>query len=107
MLTHRYLLGAYDPGVAGAAPRELLALRGTRSKAIAWQNPRVTPEEIWHLLETADNFLKYGADQRAIERARKRYHEALAAAEEAGITSLVDQAKRRIEDLGRLEASPP
>lgn len=64
--------------------------------------PRVTPEEIFHLLETADNFLKYGADQRAIDRARKRYGEALAAAEEAGIGPLVEQAKRRLEDLDKL-----
>lgn len=63
----------------------------------------MTPEEIWHLLETADNFLKYGADERAIERARKRYGEALAAAEKAGIPQLVEQAKRRLADLDQLE----
>lgn len=61
-----------------------------------------TPEEIWHLIETADNFLKYGSDQRAIERARKRYGEALAAAEEAGIPELAEQAKRRLTELDKL-----
>ncbi|MCA1839062.1 MAG: hypothetical protein ABR507_04275 [Actinomycetota bacterium] len=55
---------------------------------------------IWHMLLTADNFLKFGADARAIERARKRYGEALAAAEGIGDAALVEQAKRRIDDLG-------
>lgn len=64
------------------------------------------PEEIWHLLETADNFLKYGAGESAIERARKRYGEALAAAEEAGAEDLIDQARRRLADLERLAAGP-
>lgn len=62
-----------------------------------------SPEEIWHLLETADNFLKYGSDTRAIERARKRYGEALTAAEEAGIDSLAEQAKRRLAELEKLQ----
>lgn len=62
-----------------------------------------SPEEIWHLLETADNFLKYGSDQRSIERARKRYAEALSAAREAGIEALAEQAERRLEELGQLE----
>lgn len=63
-----------------------------------------TPEEIWHLLQTADNFLKYGEDERAVSRARARYEEALAAAEEAGIDALVKQARLRLEDLaGRSE----
>lgn len=64
-----------------------------------------SPEDIWHLLETADNFLKYGSDRRAIERARKRYGEALAAAEEAGISGLVEQAQRRLSELDRLESA--
>jgi hypothetical protein len=62
-------------------------------------------EEIWHLLETADNFLKYGSDRRAIERARKRYGEALAAAEGAGIDALAQQARRRLAELDQLEAT--
>lgn len=63
-----------------------------------------SPEEIWHLVETADNFLKYGSDQRAIERARKRYKQALAAAEAAGIEALADQAKRRLAELDQLQS---
>lgn len=59
----------------------------------------MSPEQIWHLLETADNFLKYGSDERSVERARKRYAEALEAAEAAGIDSLAEQARRRIADL--------
>lgn len=64
-----------------------------------------TPDEIWRLLTTADNFLKLGADERAVARARRRYGEALAAAEEAGIAALAEQARRRLADLERL-ASP-
>lgn len=63
----------------------------------------VTPEEIWHLIQTADNFLKYGKDERAVARARERYQQALSEAEKAGIPALVEQAKKRLEDLGALE----
>jgi hypothetical protein len=62
----------------------------------------MTPEEIWHLIQTADNFLKYGDDARAIARARKRYGEALAAAEAAGAAGLADQARLRLKDLDEL-----
>jgi hypothetical protein len=61
----------------------------------------LNPEEIWRLIETADNFLKFGDDARARHRARARYREALEQAETAGIDALADQARRRLEDLDR------
>lgn len=51
------------------------------------------------MLQTADNFLKYGDDARAIARAKQRYEEALVAAEEAGNESLIKQARLRLADL--------
>ena len=94
----------YRRAKAGAVNRDVLS---TNSEAIhvyssmmdAESHLPITPEQIWHLLQTADNFLKFGADERSIERARARYNEALAAAEEAGLEGLVEQAKIRLKDL--------
>lgn len=63
----------------------------------------MTPEEVWRLIQTADNFLKYGDDERARQRARKRFLEALAAANEIGSEPLMQQIKVRLADLDRLD----
>lgn len=61
----------------------------------------------FRLLETADNFIKYGRHARAgrsAERARKRYEEAAALAEAAGDEDMLRQARLRLEDLDRRAA---
>jgi DMSO/TMAO reductase YedYZ molybdopterin-dependent catalytic subunit len=66
-------------------------------------------EQIFHLIETADNFVKYadaGAEDRAAERARKRYQEAAQLAERAGDSYMIDQVRLRVADLERRAALP-
>jgi len=61
-------------------------------------------EKIFHLIETADNFVKYaapGRESRAEARARKRYLKAQRLAEQAANDELVDQVRLRLEDLDR------
>jgi DMSO/TMAO reductase YedYZ molybdopterin-dependent catalytic subunit len=61
-------------------------------------------ERIFDLLEKADNFVKYaptGREDRAAERARKRYRRALELAEAAGDHEMADQARVRLDDLER------
>ena len=63
-----------------------------------------TREEIFHLIETADNFIKYAPDgrvQAAGSRARKRYEEACAAAMEAGDAEMAELVGLRLADLDR------
>lgn len=59
----------------------------------------LTSEQIWHLIEVADNFLKHGDDHRSVGRARKRLQEAVGAAERAGLSALANQARKRLDDL--------
>jgi DMSO/TMAO reductase YedYZ molybdopterin-dependent catalytic subunit len=61
-------------------------------------------EKIFHLIETADNFVKYaapGRESRAEVRARKRYLKAQRLAQQAGNDELVAQVQLRLEDLDR------
>lgn len=66
-------------------------------------DPKMSGDQIWHLIETADNFLKYRGDPASVDRARKRLNEALEAATDAGIEPLADLARKRLEDLKNLE----
>jgi DMSO/TMAO reductase YedYZ molybdopterin-dependent catalytic subunit len=68
-----------------------------------------TREEIFHLIETADNFVKYadiGKEERAAERARERYQEAADLAVRADDAYMIEQVKLRIADLERRAALP-
>lgn len=59
---------------------------------------------IFRLLETADNFVKYakpGDQERAAERARARYEQALKLAAHKGDVALIEQVRLRMGDLGR------
>jgi hypothetical protein len=63
---------------------------------------------IFRLLETADNFVKYaatGREERAAERARERYEDALELARRKGDAELVEQVRLRIDDLQRRTGS--
>jgi DMSO/TMAO reductase YedYZ molybdopterin-dependent catalytic subunit len=67
-------------------------------------------ERIFKLLETADNFVKYaapGREQRAADRARKRYERAAKLAEAAHDSQMVEQVKLRLADLDRRASLPP
>jgi DMSO/TMAO reductase YedYZ molybdopterin-dependent catalytic subunit len=60
--------------------------------------------DIFRLLETADNFVKYakpGDQQRAAERARDRYERALKLAQRKGDAALIEQVRLRMDDLER------
>ncbi|HEX3328053.1 MAG TPA: sulfite oxidase-like oxidoreductase [Actinomycetota bacterium] len=64
---------------------------------------------IFRLLETADNFVKYaapGQEERAAERARQRYEDALELARRQGDAELVEQVRLRLGDLSRRTAQP-
>ena len=66
-------------------------------------------ERIFKLLETADNFVKYappGREQRAAERARKRYERAARLAEKDSDPEMLEQAKLRLADLERRASLP-
>ena len=68
-----------------------------------------TKEQIFHLIETADNFVKYaeaGKEDRAAQRARERYEEAALLAERAGDSYMIDQVKLRLADLERRASLP-
>lgn len=63
-----------------------------------------TREDLFHLIETADNFIKYapdGREQAAQARARRRYEEACNAAIEAGDEEMARLAGLRLTDLDR------
>jgi DMSO/TMAO reductase YedYZ molybdopterin-dependent catalytic subunit len=67
-------------------------------------------ERIFKLLETADNFVKYaapGREERAAERARKRYERAAKLADRDGDSEMLAQAKLRLADLERRASLPP
>jgi DMSO/TMAO reductase YedYZ molybdopterin-dependent catalytic subunit len=64
---------------------------------------------IFRLLETADNFVKYaapGQEERASERARARYEEALELAQRQRDADLVEQVRLRLDDLARRTDQP-
>ena len=61
------------------------------------------PQEIFQLIVKADEALKYATDDRADRRrqqAVERLREALREAEAIGNDALVQQAQRRLDDLG-------
>ena len=63
-----------------------------------------TREEIFHLIETADNFIKYapaGRERAAEARARKRYEEACEAALAADDAEMAELIGLRLSDLDR------
>jgi DMSO/TMAO reductase YedYZ molybdopterin-dependent catalytic subunit len=67
-------------------------------------------ERIFKLLETADNFVKYaapGREERAAERARKRYERAAKLADKDNDAEMLAQAKLRLTDLERRASLPP
>jgi hypothetical protein len=81
-------LGGPGPAVAGSGQRR--GERGARS--------------VWRLIETGDNFLKYAAPAarpRAVERAEKRFREALEEARSLGDEELVRVIELRLADLER------
>ena len=64
------------------------------------------PQEIFQLIVKADEALKYATDDRADRRrqqAVERLREALREAEAIGNDALVQQARKRLDDLGELE----
>jgi hypothetical protein len=64
------------------------------------------PDEIFQLIITADERLKYATDQRAAsrrEQAKALLQQALEAAQEIGNAPLAEQAQRRLSDLESLE----
>jgi DMSO/TMAO reductase YedYZ molybdopterin-dependent catalytic subunit len=66
-------------------------------------------EEIFRLLEIGDNFVKYAAEgrqERAAERARKKYEEAAALAESTGDIEMRDLVAIRFGDLQRRDGQP-
>ena len=59
-------------------------------------------ERFRELLETADNFVKYGAgSERSLERARERYEQVEREATAAGDEEAAARARLRLEDLDR------
>lgn len=66
-------------------------------------------ETIFHLLETGDNFVKYAAEgkqERAAERARRKFERAAELAVEVGDLEMLELARLRLEDLERRGAGP-
>jgi len=64
------------------------------------------PKEIFELIVKADEALKYARDDKLAARtqqARRHLEQALAEARAIGNEALVDQAQRRLNDLGQLE----
>jgi hypothetical protein len=72
-----------------------------------------SPQDVWHLVERADEFVKYAQNRdpaRAYAQARETLSRAMEAAnrlEDRGAAeSISAQITRRLEDLDRLEAAP-
>jgi hypothetical protein len=72
-----------------------------------------SPQDVWHLVERADEFVKYAQNRdpaRAYAQARETLHKAMGEAnrlEDRGAAeSILAQITRRLEDLDRLEAAP-
>ncbi|MGH2725743.1 MAG: hypothetical protein ACRDKS_02080 [Actinomycetota bacterium] len=68
-----------------------------------------TPQEIWALIERADERVKYASnrDERAAyQQARELLERAIAAAGTvAGASKLEEQARIRLDDLSKLESA--
>lgn len=68
-----------------------------------------TPQEIWALIERADERVKYASNrdaQAAYGQARELLEQAAAAAKTVpGAEKLADQAQVRLDDLAKLESA--
>ena len=61
------------------------------------------PDEIWRIIVKADEALKYATEEKSDRRrqqAVERLQEAVREARAIGNDALVEQARRRLEDLG-------
>lgn len=68
------------------------------------------PQEVFELLVRADEALKYATPRHAgarVRQARALVERALREAEAVGDTGLVEQARRRLAHLDRLQAGGP
>ena len=72
-----------------------------------------SPQDVWHLVERADEFVKYAQNRdpaRAYAQARETLTKAMEAAnrldDRGAAESISAQITRRLEDLDRLEAAP-
>jgi DMSO/TMAO reductase YedYZ molybdopterin-dependent catalytic subunit len=66
-------------------------------------------ETIFRLIETGDNFVKYAAEgrqERAAERARRKFERAAELAGESGDLEMLDLVRLRLEDLERRHERP-
>jgi hypothetical protein len=71
------------------------------------------PQDVWHLVERADEFVKYAQNRdparayaQARETLRKAMEEANRLEDRGAAESISAQIARRLEDLDRLEATP-
>ena len=72
-----------------------------------------TPQDVWHLVERADEFVKYAQNRdparayaQARETLRKAMDQANRLADRQAAESITAQITRRLEDIDRLEAAP-
>jgi hypothetical protein len=72
-----------------------------------------SPQDVWHLVERADEFVKYAQNRdpaRAYAQARETLKRAMQQAtrleDRDAAESISSQIARRLEDLDRLEAAP-
>jgi hypothetical protein len=72
-----------------------------------------SPQDVWHLVERADEFVKYAQNRdpaKAYAQARETLNRAMEQAnrlEDRGAAeSISSQIVRRLDDLDRLEAAP-
>jgi hypothetical protein len=72
-----------------------------------------TPQDVWHLVERADEFVKYAQNRdpaRAYAQARETLRKAMDQAnrltDRQAAESITAQINRRLEDLHRLETAP-
>lgn len=71
------------------------------------------PQDVWHLVERADEFLKYAQNRdpgRAYAQARETLRRAMEEAnrleDRRAAESILAQIARRLDDLDRLQAAP-
>ncbi|HEV8683476.1 MAG TPA: hypothetical protein VGS09_12010 [Actinomycetota bacterium] len=71
-----------------------------------------TPQDVWHMVERADEFLKYAQNRdpaKAYAQARATLRKAMEEADRledrAAAESISAQISRRLDDLDRLEAA--
>jgi hypothetical protein len=71
-----------------------------------------TPQDVWHLVERADEFVKYAQNRdparayaQARETLRKAMDQANRLADRQAAESITAQINRRLEDLHRLESA--